>query len=239
MMNIPFYKTEDDMSRALYQQMKSGSIFILLFFGISLSSCMSNKLVTPSQLQTSNEQTIIETKELISGVFIPPVFFDELYPDYSQGITMAIHIEEESGALTEEQVNEIKALISTARSEGKIQEITVISWANSPSLQNRKLRRPSSQQPEMSKKQLHYSAALNIENVRSVISDQIGNELILVSTYNMEDSPSLIGRLTRTKEARIKRYLSGLDKHKVRSHILIGVSTTDKTPLSHPALVVL
>lgn len=195
---------------------------VLLFFAqIFVSGCSTKEVARPTstneELQTQGAE-IVKTKPLIEGVEIPREFFDELYPDYSRGITIVLTLPKNSETLSKAQINEIKELFKQSKAAGALHQVSIFAWGSD-------------------KENLKQSAALNLEKVRAVIAPHLTTAPVLVSTYNMEDVPTWASRLLMSKEARMKAYFSKIQKAKMFSKVIIGVSTTDQKTFVHPEMV--
>lgn len=195
--------------------------FIILFaVQLFISGCSTNRISPPSnnELQPDDNGNVVATQPLIDDVDIPRTFYDDIYPDYTRGITIVLNIDANTKALTPSQLNEIKELFMQSKASGTLHQVHILAWGSD-------------------KKNLAASAALNIEKVRAAVMPQLDRPTVLVSTYNMDTVPSWASRLLMSKEARMRAHFSRIDKAKMFSKVIIGVSTTDQTTFVHPEMV--
>lgn len=191
-------------------------VFIMQF---SVFGCSSQKLSQKptAELQINENQEVVQTKPLIDDVEIPRDFFDEIYPGYTRGITVVLTVSTNE-KLSASQLKEIKELFQQSKAAGALHEVHILAWGSD-------------------RNDLSHSAAMNIEKVRAAIVPHFERTPVLVTSYNMEDTPAWASRLLMSKEARMRSYFSRIEKAKMFSKVIIGVSTTDQKSFVHPEMV--
>lgn len=194
------------------------SFALIIFAQLLLSACSSKRIHASSkELQTNANGKIVATSELIEGVDVPQEFYEEVYPDYSRGITI-VQTLPSSGELTVAQQKELRELFAQAKNSGSIHQVHVLAWGYEKDNRNR-------------------AAAIALEKMRVAITPHLEKTTAIIVSYNMEQSPSWTARLFMSKEARMKAYFKGADQGKLFSKVIIGVSTTDRKTFVHPELV--
>ncbi len=199
------------------------AILTLLFvftMQVAVFGCSSKRISSQSaqDLQVNEQNEIVQTKPLVENVEIPHDFFDEIFPDYTRGITIVLTVPTADAKLSQEQMEEIKELFQQSKAAGSLHQVHILAWGSD-------------------RTDLSHSAAMNIEKVRAAIVPHLDRAPVLVSGYNMEDTPSWASRLLMSKEARMRAYFSRIEKAKMFSKIIIGVSTTDQKTFVHPEMV--
>lgn len=114
--------------------------------------------------------------------------------------------------LTEESKKRLNNLVQTASSQGRLDEIKVLSWADQEY--------PSAQQKKLSQAQRDLANRRN-ENVENYIESMKWN--VDVDTYNMAKQPNAFSRWFNTSDARLKKSL-----------VAAGLPTTADSP-QHPS----
>lgn len=186
---------------------------------LSVFGCSSQKLShkQAQDLQVNEHKEVVQTTPLIDDVEIPRDFFDEIFPDYTRGITIVLTVSS-AEKLAPAQLEEIKELFQQSKAAGSLHQVHILAWGSD-------------------RKDLSHSAAMNIEKVRAAIVPHFDRTPVLVSGYNMEDTPTWASRLLMSKEARMRSYFSRIEKAKMFSKVIIGVSTTDQKTFVHPEMV--
>lgn len=192
---------------------------VLAFGHVFVLGCSTQKVQAPiaQELQTNSQGEVVRTKPLVANADIPKEFYEEIYPDYTRGITTAITVPA-SGKLSKEQLQEIEELLIQSKNSGAIHQISVLAWGNDND-------------------NLEASAARSLEAVRVALVPHLEKSTALISSYNMEQDASWTARLFMSKQARMKSYFSKMDRSKMFSKVIIGVSTTDKQTYAHPEMV--
>lgn len=101
-----------------------------------------------------------------------------------------------SSELTDESKARLNELVKTARAEGRLDEIKVLSWADQEY--------PSAQQKKLSEAQRDLATRRN-DVVENYIDSMKWN--VDVDTYNMAKQPNAFSRWFNTSDARIKKSL--------------------------------
>lgn len=198
-------------------------IAFIILFSLQLfnSSCSTHKISTKTNntdLQPNGKGDVIATQPLIDNVEIPSDFFEDIFPNYTRGITVVLTINNDTKTLTPLQQAEINELFKQSKASGALHEIHILAWGSD-------------------KNNLARSAALNIEKVRTVAVPHLDRPTSLVTAYNMDIVPSWASRLLMSKEARIRAHFTRIDKTKMFSKVIIGVSTTDQKNFMHPDMI--
>lgn len=203
-----------------YSQMFLVTCLLLFVAQIFLAGCSSQKLqtsATSQELQTNSANEVVTTQPLIDGVEIPRDFFDELYPGYTRGITIVLSLPS-NGQLSTAQLQEIDELFLQSKASGSLHQVHILAWGYDKNNRER-------------------SAAKALEHLRVAITPYLQKTTALISSHNMEDPPSWTSRMLMSKPARMKSYFSDVDKNRMFTKVIIGVSTTDRKTYVHPEMV--
>ncbi len=203
------------------QNLKLIFSMVALFFCafLVISGCSSKRLqpAGTTDLQTNADGDVVRTTPLVEGVNLSPQFYEEMYPEYTRGITIVLNLPAD-GILTAEQKKEIHELFKQSRATGAIHQVHVLAWAFD---RENKVR----------------SASESLERVRAAVTPHLEKTTALINSFNMEDSASWTARLLMNKQARMKSHFAHVDKNSMFRKIIIGVSTTERKSYVHPEMV--
>lgn len=154
--------------------------YSLLLLPLLIVACASNP--TNKEADQKAQTVSMESKQLAN--------------EAETSFVTELEFQKNKTGLTKTARNDLKALVNKARAKGKIDEVKVITWADSeyPSVYDKKL---SYKQQDLVKKRNR-----NIENYLEKVSK--GTD---VESISMAERPNALAKLFATDEAKIKRSL--------------------------------